>query len=98
MLARFPAIVYAIAMVFSPLRAIAQTCGVSIPATIVDATTGNFIPSVQPAMVHARVKKTFVSANDVLRIKNFRVIVLEDVSGSMSSMDVGSFSNQRAAV
>jgi hypothetical protein len=81
-----------------PLKGIAQTCGISVPTTIVDATTGKFIPSIEPIMVHAKINKTFIQANSVDRIRSFRVLLLVDASGSMSRMDIGSPSRQRDTV
>ncbi|MGE5322986.1 MAG: hypothetical protein ACM3SW_09000 [Actinomycetota bacterium] len=81
-----------------PLNAQAQTCEISVPATIVDATTGNFLSSIQPAMLHARIKKSYFPVNSLERIRSFRVLLLVDASGSMSSIDVGSVSNQRDTV
>ena len=81
-----------------PLNALAQTCETSVPATIVDATTGNFVPSIQPAMLHAKINKGFIPVTAVERIQKFRVLLLVDASGSMSSIDVGSVSSQRNTV
>jgi von Willebrand factor type A domain len=74
--------------------AAAQGCKVSVPATIVDANTGKFLPSITAAMLHARVNKSFVPVTRLERINNFRVLLLVDASGSMSS-DAPNFLSQK---
>jgi hypothetical protein len=64
--------------------ATAQTCEVTVPATIVDAQTGIFIPSITPAMLHAKIGKSFFPVSSVERIKTFRILLLLDASGSMT--------------
>lgn len=97
---RFAAIIYALAVLLCtvPVTSRAQTCELSIQATIVDATSGKFVPSVQPAMVHAKIRKTLIAANVVERIRTFRVLLLVDASDSMSVVSIGSRLNQRATV
>lgn len=85
-------------MSFTPGLAAAQKCEISVPATILDAQTGKFIPSVAPSMFHARINKTLLPVTAAERILNFRVLLLVDASGSMSRIDVGSPSRQRDTV
>lgn len=75
-------------LLFLPLlsfqTAAAQTCEVAVPATIVDAQTGTFIPSITPAMLHVKIGKSFFPVSSVERIKTFRILLLLDASGSMT--------------
>lgn len=80
-----------------PLQGIAQICNISVPATMVDATTGKFIPTIQPAMLHARINKDFLRVSEVERIRNFRVLLLVDGSGSMS-VEGGAVLNKKETV
>lgn len=81
---------FMLALGTSYLTAAAQNCEVSVPATVVDAKSGTFVPSITPGMLHARVKKDFIPVTAADRIKSFRVLLLVDASGSMA-FDVGGF-------
>jgi Mg-chelatase subunit ChlD len=96
---RFRNITYSLALVLGmiPLKGIAQICNISVPATMVDATTGKFIPTIQPAMLHARINKDFLPVSEVERIRNFRVLLLVDGSGSMS-VEGGAVLNKKETV
>jgi hypothetical protein len=98
MLLRFPTVIYALVVLFTTAPLTAQSCNASVPATIVDATSGNFVPSVQPAMLHAKIKKNLIPVNRVERIRNFRVLLLVDASGSMSSINPNFLSNKQKTV
>lgn len=76
----------------------AQSCDVGVPATIVDASTGQFIQSIQPAMLHARINNIFVPVSAVERIRTFRVLLLVDASASMSVVEGGRISNKKETV
>lgn len=75
-----------------------QSCEVGVPATIVDANTGKFIPSIAPAMLHARINNVFVPASAVERIRSFRVLLLVDGSASMSVVEGGTLLNKQETV
>jgi hypothetical protein len=89
--------VFVLQLSISPLKGIAQVCNISVPATMVDASTGKFIPTIQPTMLHAKINKDFLPVSEVERIRNFRVLLLVDGSASMS-VEGGALLNKKETV
>jgi hypothetical protein len=65
----------------------AQSCAVSVPATILDEKTGMFVRGIAPSLLHARVGNVLIPVDAAERIDSHRVIVLFDHSGSMTGPD-----------
>lgn len=62
-----------------------QECQYSVPATITNVKTGMFVLGITPENLIGRIKNAAFPIGQVERINKFRVLLLVDSSGSMSS-------------